>query len=47
MFTASTEHDSKTINKITYICFNRIFELVIEESVYSGCDSSSNESQTH
>ena len=24
MFTASTEHDSKTINTITYTCFNRI-----------------------
>ncbi len=46
MFTASTEHDSETINTITYTCFNRIFELetfgninglVVEESVYSGC----------
>ncbi len=27
MFTASTEHDSKTINTITYTCFNRIFEF--------------------
>ncbi len=27
VFTASTEHDSKTINTITYTCFNRIFEL--------------------
>ncbi len=44
VFTASTEHDSKTINTITYTCFNRIFEfktfknldgLVMEESVYS------------
>ncbi len=24
MFTASTEHDSKTMNTITYTCFNRI-----------------------
>ncbi len=43
VFTAYTEHDSKTINTITYTCFNRNFEfiknldaLVMEESVYSG-----------
>ncbi len=28
MFTASTEHDSKTINTITYTCFNRIFNSI-------------------
>ncbi len=45
VFTASTEHDSKTMNTITYTCFNWIFEtfknldgLVMEESVYSGGD---------
>ena len=27
VFTASTEHDSKTINTITYTCFNSIFEF--------------------
>ncbi len=26
MFTASTEHDSKTMNTITYTCFNRIHQ---------------------
>ena len=46
MFTASTEHDSKIVDTITYTCFNRIIELnenlnglVMEESVYSGCDT--------
>ncbi len=28
MFTASTEHDSKTINTITYTCFNRILNSI-------------------
>ena len=27
VFTASTEHDSKTTNTITYTCFNRIIEF--------------------
>ena len=26
VFTASTEHDSKTMNTITYTCFNRIHQ---------------------
>ena len=61
VFTASTEHESKTINTINYTYFYRIIEfnkyypassisldletfanlngLVMEESVYSGCDT--------
>ncbi len=35
MFTASTEHDSNTIDTITYTCFENLTGLVIEESVYS------------
>ncbi len=40
VFTASTEHDSKTINTITYSLiletFKNVDGLVMEESVYSG-----------
>ncbi len=44
VFTAFTEHDSKTINTITYTCFiletfKNLDGLVMEESVYSGGDN--------
>ncbi len=46
MFTASTEHDSKTVNTTTYTCFwkrlkilKNLDGLVMEESVYSGGDN--------
>ncbi len=53
VFTATTEHDSKTINTITVHVliiqhtsisldlemFENLNGLVMEESVYSGCDT--------
>ncbi len=41
MFTASTEHDSKTVNTITNTCLGNMNSLVMEESVYNGGDKSS------
>ena len=40
VFTAPTEHDSNTINTITYTCFNgNLTGSVMEQSVNSGGDT--------